>query len=64
MKLRGLRIELSEIENVMGEFPGVAACCCMIRKIEKTDHLAGFYTVAPKEAVDIREGVQCRISAP
>ena len=24
----------------------------MIRKIEKTDHLAGFYTVAPKEAVD------------
>ncbi len=52
VKLRGLRIELSEIENVMGEFPGVAACCCMIRKIEKTDHLAGFYTVAPKETVD------------
>ena len=27
VKLRGLRIELSEIENVMGEYPGVAACC-------------------------------------
>lgn len=52
VKLRGLRIELSEIENVMGEFPGVAACCCMIRKIEKTDHLAGFYTVLPKGRVD------------
>lgn len=53
VKLRGLRIELSEIENVMGEFPGVAACCCMIRKIEKTSHLAGFYTAVSKGAVDV-----------
>lgn len=52
VKLRGLRIELSEIENVMGEFPGIAACCCMIRKIEKSDHLAGFYTVSSKGTVD------------
>ena len=52
VKLRGLRIELSEIENVMGEFPGVAACCCMIRKIEKTDHLAGFYTALSGEKID------------
>lgn len=51
IKLRGLRIELSEIENVMGEFPGVAACCCMIRKIEKTGHLVGFYTALSKGAV-------------
>lgn len=53
VKLRGLRIELSEIENVMSEFPGVEACCCMIRKIEKTDHLTGFYTVLSKGAVDV-----------
>lgn len=53
VKLRGLRIELSEIENVMGEFPGVAACCCMIRKIEKADRLAGFYTALPKGDVDV-----------
>ncbi len=51
VKLRGLRIELSEIENVMGEFPGVTACCCMIRKIEKTGHLVGFYTALSKGAV-------------
>lgn len=52
IKLRGLRIELSEIENVMGEFPGVAACCCMVRKIEKSGHLVGFYTTLENHAVD------------
>lgn len=55
VKLRGLRIELSEIENVMGEFPNIAACCCMVRKIEKTDHLVGFYTVSDQEKVDAEE---------
>lgn len=66
VKLRGLRIELSEIENVMGEFPGVAACCCMIRKIEKTDHLAGFYTALPKGAVDaeaLKAHMKARLTA-
>ncbi len=53
VKLRGLRIELAEIEAVMGEFPGVATCCCMIRKIEKTDRLVGFYTVLSKDTVDV-----------
>lgn len=52
IKLRGLRIELSEIENVMGEFPGVAACCCLVRKIENTGRLVGFYTSLSKHAVD------------
>lgn len=66
VKLRGLRIELSEIENVMGEFPGVAACCCMIRKIEKTDHLAGFYTVLSKGTVDaeaLKSHMKARLTA-
>lgn len=62
VKLRGLRIELSEIENVMGEYPGVAACCCMIRKIEKADHLAGFYTVLSKGDVD-EEGLKAHMKA-
>lgn len=66
VKLRGLRIELSEIENVMGEFPGVAACCCMIRKIEKTDRLAGFYTVLSEGAVDadaLKAHMKARLTA-
>ncbi len=62
VKLRGLRIELSEIENVMGEFPGVSACCCMIRKIEKTGHLVGFYTSIPKGSVN-QEALKAHMKA-
>lgn len=52
VKLRGLRIELSEIEAVMGAFPGVTACSCIVHKIDKTDHLVGFYTVSERETVE------------
>ena len=54
IKLRGLRIELSEIEKVMGAYSGIALCNCMVKKIEKTEHLVGFYTVAPGQAVDAK----------
>lgn len=66
VKLRGLRIELSEIENVMGAFPGVAACSCIVRKIDRTDHLVGFYTVAGQETVDVeklREHMKSRLTS-
>jgi len=45
IKLRGLRIELSEIEKVMDLYRGTAQVCCVVRKIGGTEHLAGFYTV-------------------
>ena len=54
IKLRGLRIELSEIEKVMGSYPGIALCNCMVRKIEKTEHLVGFYTVVSGQTVDAK----------
>ena len=52
IKLRGLRIELSEIEKVMGGYAGIALCNCMVKKIDKTEHLVGFYTVAAGQTVD------------
>lgn len=45
IKLRGLRIELPEIENCMASFSGVAAAACIVRKLGKSEHLIGFYTV-------------------
>ncbi len=45
IKLRGLRIELSEIEKVMDAFRGTAQVSCVVRKIGGGEHLAGFYTV-------------------
>lgn len=52
IKLRGLRIELSEIEKVMGAYEGVSQANCVVKKIEKTEHLAGFFTVAKDGTVD------------
>jgi len=55
VKLRGLRIELSEIEKVMSEVSGIALCNCMIKKIDRTEHLVGFYTVAAGASVDVQD---------
>ncbi len=52
IKLRGLRIELSEIEKAMGAYEGVALACCIVKKIDRTKHLAGFYTPEGGCAVD------------
>lgn len=50
IKLRGFRIELDEIENVMSEFPNVSSSAATVRKTGGTEYLAGYYTV--REAVD------------
>lgn len=66
VKLRGLRIELSEIENVMGAFPGIASCCCMIRNIDGTGRLVGFYTTAkgcPVESEKLKVHLRSRLTS-
>jgi len=55
VKLRGLRIELSEIEKVMGAYQGVSQAACILRKVEKRDHLAGFYTASPGSRVNVEQ---------
>ncbi len=52
IKLRGLRIELSEIEKVMGAYEGVSQANCVVKKIEKTEHLVGFFTAGQGSTVD------------
>ena len=44
VKLRGLRVELDEIENVMNEYPGVLVSKVIVRNNGSEDFLAGFYT--------------------
>ncbi len=44
VKLRGLRIELDEIETVIREYPGVRLSKVIVRNNGKEDYLAGFYT--------------------
>ena len=56
VKLRGLRIELPEIENSVMAFPGVAAACVQVRRIGAGEHLAAFYALKDG-AADDREGL-------
>ncbi|MBQ2083290.1 MAG: amino acid adenylation domain-containing protein, partial [Lachnospiraceae bacterium] len=51
VKLRGLRVELGEIESVLGTYPGVRSCIVIVVKGE-TDYLAAYFTA--DEKVDIK----------
>lgn len=45
IKLRGLRIELEEIENTIGNYPGIAHARVVVRTVKGTEHLCAFYTL-------------------
>lgn len=48
VKLRGLRIELSEIESVMAAYPGIRQTACIVKREKETEYLAGFFTALEK----------------
>lgn len=52
VKLRGLRIELPEIETCIGEYPSIKNVVVIIRKLEDTEHLCAYYTAEKPIAVD------------
>lgn len=52
IKLRGLRIELSEIESVMLAYPGTEQAACLVKKTKNSEHLVGFYTCSGNENTD------------
>ena len=45
VKIRGLRIELDEIENTIRDYPGVADCLCVVRKYSENVILIIAYLV-------------------
>ena len=44
IKLRGLRIEIGEIESNIAKFPGIKENIVVIKKINNTDHLCAYFT--------------------
>ena len=48
IKLRGLRIEIGEIESNINKYPGVKQAVVVIKEINKYDHLCAYY-VAEEE---------------
>lgn len=56
VKLRGLRIELKEIERCIESFPGIRQCAVLVRLIDGREHLCCFYSAAePREADELKQ---------
>ena len=54
VKYHGQRVELSEIEKVMNDYPGIRVSCCLIVKGKSgSDMLAAFYEGEHGKAADI-----------
>ncbi|MBR6888847.1 MAG: amino acid adenylation domain-containing protein, partial [Selenomonadaceae bacterium] len=53
VKLRGLRVELGEIESVMNNFDGVKASIVVVKKNAAGDYLAGYFTA--EKQIDLDE---------
>ena len=45
IKLRGLRIEIGEIEVGLSKFPGIKSVAVVVKKIKGNDHLCAYFTV-------------------
>ena len=51
VKLRGLRIELGEVESRMAQYEGITACCVDVKELGGTQHLCAYYTAKKEVAV-------------
>ncbi|WP_296881155.1 non-ribosomal peptide synthetase [uncultured Methanobrevibacter sp.] len=45
IKLRGLRIEIGEIEVGLSKYPGIKSVAVVVKKIKGNDHLCAYFTV-------------------
>lgn len=52
VKLRGLRIELSEIENYIATYPGVKQACVLVKDVNASQNLVCYYTSDNRKEID------------
>ncbi|WP_197031838.1 non-ribosomal peptide synthetase [Methanobrevibacter sp. YE315] len=55
IKLRGLRIEIGEIESVISEFEPINSVAVVVKKIKNNDHLCAYFTVNEKYKAKYRD---------
>ncbi|MDL2246769.1 amino acid adenylation domain-containing protein, partial [Methanobrevibacter sp. OttesenSCG-928-K11] len=48
IKLRGLRIEIGEIENAISKYEGINSIVVVVKKVKGNDHLCAYFTVDDK----------------
>ena len=52
IKLRGLRIEIGEIESNISKYPSIKQCVVVIKEINNNDHLCAYYVADEKIEVN------------
>ena len=55
IKLRGLRIEIGEIEVGLSKYPGIKSVAVVVRKIKGNDHLCAYFTIYDEYKDENRE---------
>ena len=63
IKLRGLRIEIGEIENAISECYGIKSTTVVVKKVQSNDHLCAYFT-ADKEIIidDIKDEIKKKLT--
>ena len=63
IKLRGLRIEIGEIESNIGQYPNIKQAIVVIKEINNNDHLCAYYTADEKiDSDDLKEFLKDRLT--
>ncbi len=57
VKLRGLRIELPEIESAMLSFAEVTQAACLVKKSRHSEHLVAFYSAARDLGAELKSHI-------
>ena len=62
VKIRGLRIELSEIESVLSKYKGIKQCVVIARELNERKYLLAYYVSDSIEnELDIKEFIQTKL---
>ena len=63
IKLRGLRIEIGEIETNIGKYPNIKQVAVVIKEINGNDHLCAYYTADETiDSDDLKEFLKNRLT--
>ena len=63
IKLRGLRIEIGEIESNIGQYPNIKQTVVVIKEINNNDHLCTYYTAEREiDTEDLKEFLKGRLT--
>jgi len=63
IKLRGLRIEIGEIESNISKYPSIKQAAVVIKEINNNDHLCAYYTADDKiDKNDLKEFLKDRLT--